>query len=193
MKDFSPRAFGYGYPMPLLMVSTYDENGTVNVMNLHWCTMNHGGYINLGVGTNKKTHENIEKMGAFTVALATQNLMKEADFFGSVSGYRDTDKFAKTGLKATKSKYVNAPIIKESNLVIECELTEIVRGNHIHAIVGKMVNIAVDESVLNEKGKIDAKKTGMLFFDSFSNGYFTLGDKIGNAWNEGRTFMTLNR
>ncbi len=193
MKDFSPRAFGYGYPMPLLMVSTYDENGTVNVMNLHWCTMNHGGYINLGVGTNKKTHENIEKMGAFTVALATQNLMKEADYFGSVSGYVDSDKFAKAGLKATKSRYVNAPIIEESTLVIECELAEIVRGNHIHAIVGKMVNISVDESVLNERGIIDPKKTGMLFFDSFSNSYFTLGDKVGNAWNEGKTLMTLRR
>lgn len=131
-------------------------------------------------------------MGAFSVALATQSLMKEADFLGSVSGYRDSDKFAKAGLKATKSKYVNAPIIEESTLVIECELAEIVRGNHIHAIVGKMVNIAVDESVLNEKGKIDATKTGMLFFDSFSNSYFTLGDKVGEAWNEGRAFMTLN-
>jgi len=104
--------------MPL--VATYDESGTVNVINLNWCTMNHGGYINFGVGTNKKAHENIEKMGTFTVALATQNFMKEADFFGSVSEYRDSNKFAKTGLKDTQSKYVNAPIIEESILVIEC-------------------------------------------------------------------------
>lgn len=94
----------------------------------------------------------------------------------------------KKGLKATKSKYVNAPIIEESTLVIECELTEIVRGNHIHAIVGKMVNVAVDESVLNERGKIDAKKTGMLFIDSFSNSYFTLGDSVGNNWKEGGVY-----
>lgn len=193
MKNFSPYAFGYGYPMPLLMVSTYDENGTVNVMNLHWCTMNHGGYINLGVGTNKKTHENIEKMRAFTVTLATQNLMKEADFFGSMTGYRDPEKFKKTGLKATKSKFVNAPIIEGSTVVIECELTGIVRGEHIHAIVGKIVNIAVGESALNDSEKIDAKKTGMLFFDSFSNSYFILGDKVGNAWSEGKTFMTRSR
>lgn len=115
--------------------------------------------------------------------------MKEADYFGIMSGYRVPNKFAKTGLKAVKSTYVNAPIIQGSPLVYECELSEIVKTDHFHGVIGKIINVSADESILDEKGRLDAKKTGMLFFDSFSNNYVSLGEKVGSAWKEGRKYI----
>lgn len=188
MKDVNPNAFAYGHPMPVMMVATYDESEIVNVMNLHWCTMSEGGHIALGVGESKKTYANIEKMRAFTVALANREFIREADYFGIASGYKVPDKFARTGMKAVKSAHVNAPIIAGFPLVLECKLAEIVRTKYFHAVIGKIVNVAADESVLSETGKIDATKTGMLFFDSFSASYFTLGERIGKAWSEGRGY-----
>lgn len=188
MKDLGSNAAAYGHPMPVMMVATYDENGTVNVMNAHWCTMSEGKHIALCIGESKKTHANIEKMRAFTVALANRKFIKEADYFGIATGHNVPDKFARTGMKAVKSAHVNAPIIEGFPLVIECELAEVIRTAHFHAVIGKIVNVAADESVLNETGKIDVTKTGMLFFDSFSASYFTLGEKAGKAWSEGREY-----
>ncbi|WP_234117132.1 flavin reductase family protein [Clostridium hydrogenum] len=189
MKNLGPNAFGYGYPAPVLMVGTYNDDGTVNVMNLHECTRTNVGDLALCIGSRSKTHENIEKRGSFTVALVNQNLIKEVDYFGTVTGHRVPDKFAKTGLKAVKSARINAPIIEGSPLVIECELIEFVRANYFTTVLARIVNVAADESVLDKTGMIDTKKTGMLFFDSFSNSYFSLGEKAGNAWGEGKKYL----
>lgn len=189
MKNLGPNAFSYGYPVPVLMVGTYNDDGTVNVMNLHECTRTNAGDLALCIGPRSKTHENIQKRRAFTVALVNQNLIKEVDYFGTVSGHRVPDKFAKTGLKAVKSERVNAPIIEGSPLVIECELIEVVRENNFTTVLARIVNVAADESVLDKTGIIDVKKTGMLFFDSFSNSYFSLGEKAGNAWGEGKKYL----
>ena len=126
-------------------------------------------------------------MKAFTVTLATEKLMPYADFFGTYSGFQYPDKFKKSGLTARKAKYVNAPIIDGSTLVIECELVEILYQEHIHTIIGRVKNVSVDESVLDVQGKVDASKLGMLFFDSFSRGYFTLGERVGDAWSIGQS------
>ena len=187
MKDLTAREFGYGHQTPLFMIGTYDEEGRVNFMNSHWGALNHGGYINLNINTNKKTHLNIEKMKAFTVTLATEKLMPYADFFGTYSGFQYPDKFKKSGLTAHKAKYVNAPIIDGSTLVIECELVEILYQEHIHTIIGRVKNVSVDESVLDAQGKVDASKLGMIFFDSFSRGYFSLGNRVGDVWSVGRS------
>ncbi|MDW4511806.1 flavin reductase family protein [Priestia megaterium] len=180
-------------PQPVFIIAAYDQNGIPNAMDSTWGGIRNENEISICSSSERKKLKNIMLHGAFTVSMSDASFLEACDYLGNETGNEVPNKFAKTGLKATKSKYVNAPIIEESTLVIECELTEIVRGNHIHAIVGKMVNIAVDESVLNERGKIDAKKTRMLFFDSFSYSYFTLRDKFENDWNEGREFMTLNR
>ena len=113
MKDLGIKGTSYGHPMPTLMVATYNEDGSVNVMNLHWCTMNEGKHLVCCLGESKKTHENIERTKAFTVAPATKALMAEIDYLGTMSGFRVPGKFEKTGLKAAKSKYVDAPIIVE--------------------------------------------------------------------------------
>lgn len=189
MLNLGPNAFSYGYPAPVLMVGTYNDDGTVNVMNLHECTRTNAGDLVLCIGPRSKTHENIEKRREFTVALVNKNLMKEVDYLGIVSGHRVPDKFEKTGLKAVKSEHINAPIIEGSPLVIECELIEVIRANNFTTVLSRIVNVAADESVLDKSDIINTKKTGMLFFDSFSNSYFSLGEKVGNAWVEGKKYL----
>ena len=188
MKYVGRQALAYGYPMPLLMVATYNDDGTVNVMDLHEATQTVEGDLVLCIGEAKKTHANIEKRRAFTVSLVNPAQMAEADYFGTVSGHRVPDKFARTGLKAVKSKHVDAPIIEGSVLTIECELKEFVRTGYFSAVLGGIVDVAADESVLNGN-RLDAKKTGMILYDSFSNSYLSLGETVGKAWGEGRKFM----
>lgn len=115
--------------------------------------------------------------------------MKEIDYLGTVSGYRVPDKFERTGLKAVKSKHVDAPVIVGSPVVIECELIELIETDNFTAVLARVVNIAADESVLGEDGKIDTGKIGMIFYDSFINSYYKLGDKVGKAWREGKIFL----
>jgi len=189
MKDLGKNAFGYGWPVPVLMVATYNEDGTVNVMNLHEAMRTNAGDLALCIGPRSKTHENVEKRKAFTVALIDQNMMAEVDYLGSVTGYTVKDKFSVSGLTAVKSKNIDAPIIEGSRVVIECEMVEIVNGTNFTTVLAKIVNVAADEVVLNEKERIDSMKTGMLLYDPFGTNYVTLGEIVGTPWKEGRKFM----
>lgn len=189
MKDLGARAFNYGYASLVLMVATYNDDGSVNVMNLHECTRTNAGHLALCIGKPKKTHENIEKRGAFTLTLATKEMTAEVDYMGTVSGYRVPDKFEKAGMKAVKSDLVDAPIIVGSKVVLECEVIEFVDIPNFNCIVARVVNLKADESVLGANSKIDTSKIGMIFYESFNNQYFSLGEKAGNAWVEGRKFM----
>lgn len=189
LKNLGAHAFGYGYPTPVLMVSTYNDDGSINVMNLHEAMRTNAGDLALCIGPRSKTHENVEKQGAFTVALVDKSLIAEVDYLGTVTGYNVPDKFGCTGLTATRSEYVNAPIIEGSRVVIECNLVEIVNGTNFTTVLARIVNIAADESVLNENGKIDVLKTGMLLYDPFGTNYVTLGEIVGKPWSEGRKFM----
>ena len=189
MKDLGARAFNYGYPAPVLIVATYNDDGSVNTMNLHECTRTNAGQLALCIGEGKKTHENIAKRRAFTLTVADKSFMAEADYFGLMSGYKVPDKFSRTGLTATKSKNVDAPIIEGSKIVIECELVECVRSESFSCVLANVVNILADESILNERGKIDSSKIGMLIYDSFGSKYFTLGKEIGQAFGAGKKFL----
>ena len=169
MKDLGARAFNYGYASPVLMVATYNDDGSVNVMNLHECTRTNAGHLALCIGKPKKTHENIEKRGAFTLTLATKEMMAEVDYMGTVSGYRVPDKFEKAGMKAVKSDLVDAPIIVGSKVVLECEVIEFVDIPNFNCIVARVVNLKADESVLGANSKIDTSKIGMIFYESFNS------------------------
>lgn len=176
------------YPMPVLMIATYDENGKVDVMNAAWGQIAAPDKIALFIGEAHKTTKNIRKTRAFTVALADQPHMKEADFFGIASGNTMEDKFERSGLHAVKSSRVNAPIIEEFPVVMECELDDIVDSS-IHAVVGKIVNVAAEEDVLDENGKVDPAKIRAIMFDNFRSGYYAAGEKVGQAWNAGKELM----
>lgn len=177
------------YPMPVLMVAAYDGQGKVNVMNAAWGMICNSDRIALFIDEEHKTTQNILKTKAFTVSLADEAHMEAADFFGMASGNKMTDKFEHTGYHAVRSEFVNAPVIEEFPVVMECELAEVSSTESFYAIVGRIVNTAAEESVLNEKGKVDPMKLNALIFDQFQHGYYTTGEKIGQAWNAGAGLM----
>ena len=177
------------YPMPVLMVAAYDESGKVNVMNAAWGTITGMDKIALCIGEDHKTTKNIHQSKAFTVALADVDHMTEADFFGIASGNDMEDKFERSGLHCVKSEKVNAPIIEEFPVTLECELAEVIQTEHTHLIIGKIINTSAQEEVLDEKGKVDVSKCQALIFDQFQAGYYVSKEKVGQAWMEGKQLM----
>ena len=177
------------YPMPVLMVAAYDENGTVNVMNAAWgmiCAMDK---IALFIDEEHKTTQNILKTKAFTVSIADKAHIEAADFFGIATGNKMPDKFSRSGCHAEKSAFVNAPVIDEFPVVMECELAEVINTDSMYAIVGKIVNTGADEAALDENGKVNPEKLDALIFDQFRSGYYVTGEKAGKAWNAGAGLM----
>lgn len=177
------------FPMPVLMIAAYDEQGKVNVMNAAWGMISAEDKIALFIDEDHKTTKNIRAVKAFTVSIADEKNISEADFFGIATGNKMPDKFERTGFRATKSSHVNAPIIEEFPVVMECELAEIVETENLHAVVGKIVNAQADENILDENGKVDPSKIKALIFDQFQSGYYSVGEKVGKAWHEGAKFM----
>ena len=169
------------YPMPVLMVAAYDENGKVNVMNAAWGMICNTDRIALFIDEDHRTTQNLLKTKSFN--------MDVADFFGIATGNKMADKFERTGYHAVKSAFVNAPIIEEFPVVMECELAEVTSTDSFYAIVGKIVNTAAEESVLSDNGKVDPAKLDALIFDQFQHGYFVSGEKVGKAWNAGAGLM----
>jgi flavin reductase (DIM6/NTAB) family NADH-FMN oxidoreductase RutF len=177
------------YPMPVLMVAAYDETGKVNVMNAAWGMICNMDRIALFIDEDHKTTQNILKTKAFTVSIADKDHMDVADFFGIATGNKMTDKFERTGYHAAKSNFVNAPVIEEFPVVMECELAEIAENESFYCVVGKILNTAADEKVLAENGKVDPAKLNALIFDQFQHGYYVSGGQVGKAWNAGAGLM----
>ena len=177
------------YPMPVLMVAAYDENEKVNVMNVAWGQIADEDKIILFIGEGKKTWLNIKESKAFTVSLADVEHVDVADFFGIASGNDMDDKFERTGYHAVKSDKVNAPIIDEFPLAMECELLEFLKTDHVQGIVGKIVNVKANEDVLDEKGKVDPTKLNAFAFDQFRLEYYKMGEQFAKAWNAGADLM----
>ncbi len=177
------------YPMPVLMVAAYNEDGTVNVMNAAWGMICGSDRIALFIDEDHKTTQDILRQKAFTVSIADKEHMEAADFFGIATGNKMPDKFARTGYHAVKSQFVNAPVVEEFPVAMECELAEVVHTDNLYAIVGKILNVAAEEAVLSEKGKVDPGKLNALIFDQFQSGYYVTGEKVGRAWNAGAGLM----
>lgn len=177
------------FPMPVLMVAAYDENEKVNVMNVAWGQICGMDKIYLCISKGKKTLSNILKSKAFTVSLADVDHMEVADFYGISSGNTMDDKFERTGYTAVKSDKVHAPIIEEFPLAIECEFLEELDTGNIHGVVGKIVNVKAKESVLDENGKVDVLKLNAIMFDNLRSGYYTVGEKAGQAFEIGKKLL----
>ncbi len=177
------------FPMPVLMVGTYNENDTVNVMNVAWGGVCGIDKIALNLAPDRKTLANIQARKAFTVALADAAHIKEADFFGIATGNKMPDKFARSGLSAKKSTHVDAPVIQEFPLTMECRLEEIRECFGEMRVVATIVNVLAEESCLDEKGKVDAGKLNAVMFDQFRMNYYSVGEQIAKAWNAGTDLM----
>ncbi|MBQ7540748.1 MAG: flavin reductase family protein [Clostridia bacterium] len=177
------------FPMPVLMIASYDENGKVDVMNAAWGTICGTDKIALCISEGHKTFANIRKSGAFTVSLADTAHVREADYFGIASGNKTDDKFERTGMKAVPSSRVNAPIVEDFPIAMECELCDVVKTEHFHAVIGRIVNVVADEDVQDADGQIDASKLNAICFDPFRHLYYAVGDAVGAAWSCGKELL----
>lgn len=172
------------FPMPVLMVATYNEDGSVNVMNAAWGTMQSRGNVALKLTESHKTVENIKSRKAFTVSIADADHIVEADYFGVVSGNKESKKFENSGLTATKSDIIDAPIINEFPLCMECEFIEYQSNTYGCGVIGKVVRITADESVMNGDN-VDIPLVNAIAFDPYTRGYYKVTERVGEAFTDG--------
>ena len=180
-KNFGAKPFLY--PQPVLVIASCDKDGTPDAMNAAWGGIAGGDKIFLCLSSNHKTVENILERKAFTVSVADEAHLVEADYVGLVSGNDVPDKLERSGLHVTKSAFVDAPVIDELPLVLECKLLSYDSDSHL--MLGEIVNAGVDEAVLDEAGMIDPAKLKPITFDPANRTYWSLGEKVGNAFADG--------
>lgn len=174
------------FPMPVLMIGTYDENGNPDVMNMAWGGITFNGKITLNINRNHKTAKNIQATKAFTVSVATVETIREADFCGIVSANDTPDKVAKSGLHVRKAEAANAPVVDELPVAMVCRLDNIVEEQQTLHITGEIVDFLAEEDVLNANGQVNSGKLNGVVFDTFGKAYFAIGDKIADAWSVGK-------
>lgn len=172
------------FPMPVLMVATYNEDGSVNVMNAAWGTHQSRGTVALNLTETHKTVKNIKARKAFTVSIADVDHIVEADYFGVETGNKVADKFARSGLTADKAECVDAPVINEFPLCLECEFIEYQHNEYGCGVIGKVVNVTADEKVLRD-GKVDLSLVNAIAFDPYTLGYYKVSERVGDAFNDG--------
>ncbi len=168
------------FPMPVLMIATYNEDGSVDVMNAAWGTMLERDQVMLNLTETHKTVKNIKERKAFTVSIADSNHVVEADYFGIVSGNNTPNKFENSGLTATKSENVDAPIINEFPICLECEFIEYGECG----VIGKVVNVTALEKVMNGDN-VDISLVNAIAFDPYTHGYYKVNERVGNAFKDG--------
>ncbi|MBQ8852924.1 MAG: flavin reductase family protein [Alistipes sp.] len=171
------------YPMPVLIVAAYDENGVANAMNAAWGGIFTDETIGICISEGHKTTKNILQTKAFTVSIGTAEQLTACDYVGIVSGNKEPEKFAKAGFTAVRSEVVNAPIINELPMTLECEMVSYdAESNHL---VGRIVNVSADEAILTD-GKIDYRKLRPITYDPINHHYIELGAIAGNAFSDGK-------
>ena len=170
------------YPMPVFIIATYGEDGTPNAMNAAWGGMADTEMICICLADHKTTR-NIFARKAFTVSMADAENVMAADYVGIVSGNQVPDKLEKAGWHTTKSQFVDAPLIDELPLALECEFHSY--DEETGLVLGRVVNVCAEERILTD-GKIDLQKFHPITYDPSGHGYYTLGQKVGNAFSDGK-------
>ena len=180
-KNFGAKAICY--PMPVFIIGTYNEDGTPNAMNAAWGGISEEQEISICVDDRHKTAENLMARKAFTVSMATAQYLTACDYVGIVSGSEEPDKFRKAGFHAVKSEFVDAPLIEELPMALECEVVSYdAESNHL---VGRIVNVSAEEKILTD-GKIDYRKLRPITYDPINHHYIELGEVVGNAFSDGK-------
>lgn len=173
----------YIYPQPVLIIATYDENGTADAMNAAWGGISDDTQISMCLSAGHKTVKNILARKAFTVSMADAAHVTACDYVGIVSANDVPDKMAKAGFHTSKAEFVDAPVIEELPMALECRLVSY--DEESCRLVGEIVNVSADERILGENGKIDPAKLEPITFDPVNNAYMKLGEKVGNAFKDG--------
>lgn len=182
-KNFGVRP--WTYPQPVFIISSYDENGQADAMNAAWCGISDENQIAMCLSAGHKTVKNILAKKQFVVSMATAEYVAECDYLGIASGNTVADKLKKCGLHAVKAENVDAPLIEELPMAIECKLVSYDKGSGI--MLGEIVNVCADEKVLTN-GKIDPSKLKPITFDGVNNTYIQLGNIVGKAFSDGAKF-----
>lgn len=171
------------YPQPVFILAAFDADGNPCAMNVAWGGISYDDEISMCISANHKTTENILISKAFTVNIADVEHLVACDYVGVESGNKVPDKFARAGFTAVKSEFVNAPVIKELKMSVECELIDY--NPDTCTLRGKIRNVSVDENVLDEKGRINPLLFRPITFDPVNNHYLAIGEKVGNAFRDG--------
>lgn len=179
-KNFGAKA--YTYSQPVLIIASYDENGNADAMNAAWGGISDDKEISMCLSAEHKTVKNILERKAFTVSMGDAGHVEACDYVGLVSGNKVPDKLKKAGFTITKSELVDAPIINELAVCVECRM--ISYDEKTCRMVGEIVNVSVDESAMTD-GKVDITKVAPITFDPFNNAYHVIGEKVGNAFCDG--------
>lgn len=181
-KDFGVKP--WFYPLPVLIIASYDENGKADAMNAAWGGIYDSDKIVLCLSAGHKTTNNIKEKGAFTISFADADHVAACDYVGIVSGNTVRDKIEKAGFTTIKSAFVDAPIICELPMALECRLIKV---NEDGNLIGQIVNISVDECILGKDGLIDVQKLKPISYEPVHNDYLVIGEKVGNAFGDGNT------
>lgn len=178
-KNFGAQPFLF--PQPVLIIGTYDENGKANAMNAAWGGIVGRDEIIIDL-SHHKTTDNIMANRAFTVSAGDAEHMAACDYVGLVSGEKEPHKMEKAGFTTTKSAFVNAPVIHELPVTLECELVKVIDGSKY---LGRIVNVSANQRVLGEDGEISLEKFSPITFDTVHRGYYKLGERVGSAFQDG--------
>lgn len=173
------------YPMPVFIIGTYDENGVPNAMNAAWGGISEENEISICISEDHKTTKNLLLKGAFTVSMATADYVKQCDYVGIESGNKVENKLERCGLHTVKSEFVDAPIILELPMAVECRLKSY--DPESCRLVGEIVNVSCDESALTDD-KIDPDKLKPITYDSANHTYRIVGEIVGKAFSDGLSF-----
>lgn len=185
MKSFAPKP--WVVPQPVLIIGTYNKDGVANAMNAAWGGQWDMKEIMISMGSHATT-DNLKNNDEFTVAFATKKTMVASDFVGIVSAKNDPKKMEKTGWIIERATVVNAPVFTDFPMTLECRIKEKYDESETgYYLVAEIVNILVDEKYLTEDGNPDLEKMELIVFDPIHHGYIQLGDKVGQAFSDGKT------
>lgn len=172
------------FPQPVMIIGTYDQNGVADAMNAAWGGIADYQRIAIYLSPSHKTVKNILEKKEFTVSMATEEEVIACDYVGMVSGNNDVHKLDKTKWTIEKSEFVDAPIFKELPMSLECRLESY--DEETTLLMGLIVNVSVDETVLTEDGKVDLSKLKPITYDASNSAYVGLGKKVGNSFSDGK-------
>ncbi len=172
------------FPMPVLLISTFNEDGSVDVMNAAWGTMLDRDKVAINLTETHKTVENIKARKGFVIHIADAKHVAQADYFGVVSRHKEPGKFAKSGMTFTKSELVDAPVINEFPIAMECEFIEYQSDDTGIGVIGKVLRTSVEETNMKD-GKVDIDSLEAIAFDPYTHGYYKVSGRVGNAFSDG--------
>lgn len=173
------------FPMPVLMIATFNEDKTVDCMNAAWSMAVSMKQIKICMSSTHKTYKNLKRNPYCTISLATKDLVKESDYFGIVSGNTFKNKFENSHLTFIKSSNIDAPIINEYPITMECSLVAF----EDDGVVLDVLNILVEDKYLKDDNSIDFSKVGIISYNPYDNNYYEVKDIVGKAFTDGKKLI----